>query len=79
MEDHPQVPALKLAWVKGYRKNRNLSVEDEQEIDTFVMLRRMALCAWIGSHSEVNIAQELSPDFVAITVKLAEKYLGVYG
>lgn len=79
MEDHPQVPALKLAWVKGYRKIRNLSAKEEQEIDTFVMLRRMALCAWIGSHSEVDIAQELSPDFVAVTVKLAEKYLGTYG
>ena len=45
MEDHPQVPALKAAWVRGYRKRRALSADEAHEIDTFVMLRRMALCA----------------------------------
>lgn len=78
MEDHPQVPALKEAWVKGYRKIRALSSEEEHEIDTFIMLRRMALCAWIGSHKEVDIAQELSPVFVPVTVELAEQYLEQY-
>ena len=75
MEDHPQVPTLKSAWVKGYRKVRELSPSAEQEIDTFVMLRRMALCAWMGSHKEVDIVQELSPVFTQVTVDLAEKYL----
>jgi Ser/Thr protein kinase RdoA (MazF antagonist) len=75
MEDHPQVPALKRAWVTGYRKVRGLSEQDEREMDTFVMLRRLALCAWIGSHGEVDIARELSPVFVPVTVELAERYL----
>jgi len=79
MEDHPQVPALQVAWIKGYRKVRVLTAEDEHEMQSFVMLRRMALCAWIGSHSEVDIAQELSPVFVPITVSLAEEYLETYG
>jgi len=78
MEDHPQVPALKDAWVKGYRKVRPISPEEENEMDTFIMLRRMALCAWIGSHQEVDIAQELSPVFVPVTVELGEKYLNHY-
>jgi len=75
MEDHPQVPALKDAWVKGYRKVRDLPAEDEAEIDTFIMLRRMALMAWIGSHSEVEFAQQLAPDFAKNTVALADNYL----
>ncbi|MFK7889984.1 MAG: phosphotransferase enzyme family protein [Granulosicoccus sp.] len=75
MEDNPQVPALKTAWLKGYRKVRSLPAEDEHEIDTFIMLRRMALCAWIGSHNEVDIAQQLSSVFVPVTVQLAEHYL----
>lgn len=79
MEDHPQVPALKRAWVAGYRKIRPLSAEDEQEMDTFVMLRRMALCAWIGSHNDVDIARKLSPVFVPVTVELAKNYLESYG
>lgn len=78
MEDHPQVPALKTAWIKGYRKIRPLSSDEEHEIETFVMLRRMALCAWIGSHSEVDIAKELSPLFVPVTVRLGESYLQQY-
>lgn len=78
MEDHPQVPALKDAWVQGYRKVRPISEQEEHEMDTFIMLRRMALCAWIGSHQEVDIAQELSPVFVPVTVELGEKYLNSY-
>lgn len=75
MEDHPQVPALKEAWVKGYRRVRPLSREEEAEIDTFVMLRRMALLAWIGSHAEVDTAKELAPNFAEGTAGLAEEYL----
>jgi len=75
MEDHPQVPTLKAAWVEGYRRIRPLSPEEEDEIDTFVMLRRMALLAWIGSHSEVDIARELAPRFAEVTAELARVYL----
>lgn len=78
MEDHPQVPALKQAWVEGYRKVRHLSAEDEAEIDTFVMLRRIALLAWIGSHPEVEIAQELAPVFAQGTATLAQAYLDTH-
>ena len=75
MEDNPQVPALKDAWVRGYRKARALSGEDEAEIDTFVMLRRLALLAWIGSHIEVDTAKELAPSFAPVTAELAENFL----
>lgn len=75
MEDSPQIPILKSAWVKGYRKVRELSDVDVQEIDTFIMLRRMALCAWMGTHQEVDIVQEMSPTFTQVTVDLAEQYL----
>ncbi len=75
MEDHPQVPALKAAWVDGYRKVRPLSVADEDEIDTFVMLRRMALLAWIGSHIEAPEPQALAPAFAPVTAELASAWL----
>ncbi len=79
MEDHPQVPALKKSWVEGYRTVRDLPAADEAEIDTFVMLRRMALLAWIGSHREVEIAIELAPVFAEGTAKLAESYFSTHG
>ena len=75
MEDHPQVPDLKMAWVKGYRKIRELPQADENEIDTFVSLRRMVLLAWIGSHSETDLAKEQGAEFTRVSVELAETYL----
>ena len=78
MEDHPQIPALKTAWVNGYRSIRALPEEDEREIDTFVMLRRLALLAWIGTHSEVDTAAELAPTFAPVTVDLAMAYLAEF-
>ncbi len=75
MEDHPQVPALRQAWVKGYRQVRALSDSEEAEIDTFVMLRRMALLAWIGSHLEAPEPQALAPHFAAGTARLAKDFL----
>ncbi len=78
MEDHPQVPALKQSWVEGYRTVRALSSEEEAEIDTFVMLRRMALLAWIGSHPEVEIARELAPVYAEGTARLAEAYFDTH-
>lgn len=79
MEDHPQVPALRRAWVKGYRSVRPLSDEDEAEIDTFIMLRRMALLAWIGSHIEAPEPQALAADFAANTMKLSKDYIERFG
>lgn len=78
MEDHPQVPALKAAWVRGYRKARPLSPEEEAEIDTFVMMRRLALLAWIGSHIEAPEPQALAPDFARVSAELGKTYLATF-
>ncbi len=75
MEDHPQVPALKQSWVEGYRGVRPLSDAAEAEIDTFVMLRRLALLAWIGSHIEAPEPQALAKDFARVSAELGEDYL----
>lgn len=75
MEDDPRVPELKKAWLRGYEKVRKLSDTEKAEIDTFVMLRRMALLAWIGSHLEAPEPQALAPDFARVTAELGEAYL----
>jgi Ser/Thr protein kinase RdoA (MazF antagonist) len=75
MEDHPQVPALKQAWLAGYRRVRPLAAADEAEIDTFVMLRRMALLAWIGSHIEAPEPQAMAPTFAPVTAQLARAWM----
>ncbi|NND00645.1 MAG: phosphotransferase [Gammaproteobacteria bacterium] len=78
MEDHVQVPALKESWVKGYRSVRELPESDAEELDTFVMLRRLALLAWIGSHIEAPEPQQLAPHFARISAQLGTQYLDKY-
>ena len=75
IENDPRVPALKAAWVRGYRTVRTLADEEVAEIDTFVMLRRMALLAWIGSHIEAPEPQALAPRFAADTVRLGQDWI----
>ncbi len=76
IEDHPQVPELKQAWIEGYRSLAPLAAEDEAELDTFVMLRRLLLVAWIGSHHEfATEAAELGAGFTDVSCDLAERYL----
>ncbi len=75
-EDHPQVPELKDAWVDGYRSVAPLDPADEAELDTFVMLRRLLLVAWIGSHHQfATEAAELGAGFTTGSCVLAEQYL----
>jgi Ser/Thr protein kinase RdoA (MazF antagonist) len=78
-EERPEVPGLLAAWVKGYRTVRDLAAEDEAEIQTFVMLRRLLLVAWIGSHSETELAQEMGVSFTRETAPLCEAYLSDFG
>jgi Ser/Thr protein kinase RdoA (MazF antagonist) len=75
IEDDLQIPQLKSAWLAGYQEHRSLSDEDIQMIDTMVMLRRMLLLAWVGSHKDADIVADLETDFGRITTMLAERYL----
>ena len=75
MEDDPRIPDLKTAWLTGYQRFRKLDFADLQEIDTLIMLRRMALLAWIGSHIEAPEPQAMANSFATNTVDLGMKYL----
>jgi Ser/Thr protein kinase RdoA (MazF antagonist) len=78
-EHEPHVPELMGAWVQGYRRVHDLPAEDEAEIPTFVMLRRMLLVAWIGSHAETDLAQSMGVAYTEGTVGLSEAYLSRFG
>ena len=78
-EHEPQVPELIDAWVSGYRRVARLPAEDEAEIPTFVMLRRLLLVAWIGSHSETDLARSMGVAYTEGTVGLCEAYLRRFG
>jgi Ser/Thr protein kinase RdoA (MazF antagonist) len=77
-EHEPQVPALIESWKRGYRRVIELSKEDEAEIPTFVMLRRLLLVAWIGSHHETDLARSMGHPYTEGTAALCEDYLSRY-
>ena len=79
IETRPDVPELVDAWLKGYRSVTDLSAEEEAEIPTFILLRRMTLLAWIGSHPTADMAVEQGASFAADTVTLARNYLATLG
>lgn len=78
-EHKPEVPSLLSSWVRGYRKIVDLSDEDEAEIPTFVMLRRLLLVAWFGSHSGIDLAQSMGEEYTRDTVPLCKAYMSEYG
>ena len=74
IETKPELPALRTAWVQGYRSVRTLADEHLAMIDTMILLRRMVLLAWIGSHADTALARSHAPNFARDTARLAELY-----
>ncbi|EIE50479.1 phosphotransferase enzyme family protein [Salipiger aestuarii] len=75
-ETESYIPALKAAWLKGYRSVAPLDPEHEAMIPTFVMFRRLLLTAWIASHAETLTAAEAGHGaYTAGTVALARAWL----
>lgn len=79
IEDDPHLASWQAAWVTGYREVGDLSSTDEQMLSTFVMLRRMLLVAWMGSHSHSRECQVKGPSYARGTCELAERYLSSNG
>jgi Ser/Thr protein kinase RdoA (MazF antagonist) len=75
IEHDPRVPGLCDAWLRGYRTVLPLPDADAAEIPTFILLRRLQLVAWVGSHRFADSARELGAEFTAGTCELAERYL----
>jgi Ser/Thr protein kinase RdoA (MazF antagonist) len=78
-EHLPQAPDLIQHWLDGYRSVTLLSHAEEEEIPTFVMLRRLLLIAWIGSHQETALARSLGAEYTEQTVPLCSAYLKRFG
>ncbi len=78
-EHQPHVPELVDSWLSGYRRVASLPAQDEAEIWTFIMFRRLLLVAWIGSHQGADIARELGAGYTQDSCALAERYLSRAG
>jgi len=77
-EDDAKVPELIDAWLTGYRRVAHLSKNDQNEIPTFIMMRRLLLVVWIGSHRETELALSMGLKYTEATDDLCEKYLSKY-
>jgi Ser/Thr protein kinase RdoA (MazF antagonist) len=75
IEHEPIVSRLLAAWCAGYRRIAPLAAEDQAEIPTFVVLRRILLSAWLASHSEVAFARQFGVAHTQGTVRLAQLLL----
>ena len=78
-EHQPYVADLIDSWLSGYRRVLDLPAQDEAEIWTFILFRRLLLVAWIGSHTAVDIARELGAGYTRDSCDLAEGYLSRFG
>jgi Ser/Thr protein kinase RdoA (MazF antagonist) len=78
-EHLPQVSSLIQRWLDGYRTVAAIAKAEEEEIPTFLMLRRLLLVAWVGSHSETGLAQSLGVSYTQQTDALCTAYLRRFG
>ncbi|GAL28207.1 aminoglycoside phosphotransferase [Vibrio variabilis] len=75
----PSIPELQKAWVTGYNRVTPLPQQDVDEINTFILLRRVLLTAWLATHSDTPTAEELGEGFARGTVELAERFMDDFG
>lgn len=73
----PIIPQLRAAWVKGYRSVADFTMADEAMLDTFIMIRRIMLSAWLATHSDSEAAKDLIEGYIEGTAELARQYLQV--
>jgi Ser/Thr protein kinase RdoA (MazF antagonist) len=79
-EARADVRELIALWVDGYRAVEPLPAEDEAEIDTFLMLRRLMLTAYAGLRHDTELAAQMRADgYNAQTCAIAEPYLSRFG
>ncbi|MFD7011095.1 phosphotransferase enzyme family protein [Rhodococcus jostii] len=62
-------------WLRGYLSVGQLDDAAIAEVPTFIMLRRLMITAWIGTHPESEPARTLGPHLAAETASLAQRYL----
>jgi len=75
LENRPTLNALWDAWSAGYQEVRTLPPDHRAVVPSLVMMRRLALLAWVGSRSESFEPKKLAPTFAAETAQVAVRYI----
>jgi Ser/Thr protein kinase RdoA (MazF antagonist) len=75
IEGREDLSDLVAAWLDGYRDVAAIDDETVAIIPTLIMLRRLLVLAWVGSHAETPLAQQEGLAYTHVTCELAERYL----
>lgn len=79
IEDDPALPEWQDSWLTGYRSRRAITEADEDMLASFVLLRRLLLLAWMGTHSHSKESQAKAITYAEGSCTLAERYLSSNG
>jgi Ser/Thr protein kinase RdoA (MazF antagonist) len=79
IEDDPALPEWQESWLSGYRSRRPLTAADEDMLASFVLLRRLLLLAWMGTHSHSKESRTKAITYAEGSCTLAERYLNSNG
>jgi Ser/Thr protein kinase RdoA (MazF antagonist) len=79
IEHDPALPEWQDAWVAGYRSRRPIGAADEDMLASFVLLRRLLLLAWMGTHSHSKESRTKAITYAEGSCILAERYLASNG
>lgn len=63
------------AYLKGYESVRKLSKEDKDEIETFMILRRMVRLGWMTTRKYNGILEKEGTEYFNITKQMIKEYL----
>ncbi len=75
MENSENIEALKSAWFRGYEEITPLDTRDREIADSFILLRKIQLLAWVTSHTDSEYVQGIRKGFGAKSVATAVTYL----
>nr|WP_083391398.1 phosphotransferase [Parafrankia soli] len=74
IEHSPALPALVAAWLEAYRAHRPLGPDDLAVVPTLVLLRRLLLVGWLGTHPHSDAVPDAAV-YARDTAELAHRYL----
>jgi Ser/Thr protein kinase RdoA (MazF antagonist) len=79
IEDDPALPEWQDAWLAGYRTVGAVDPSDADMLASFVLLRRLMLLAWMGTHDHALEAQTKLTSYAHGSCVLAQNYLASGG
>jgi Ser/Thr protein kinase RdoA (MazF antagonist) len=79
IEHDPALPEWQEAWLDGYRTVGTVEQADIDMLASFVLLRRLMLLAWMGTHLHAQEAQTKLASYALGSCELAQGYLSSNG